>query len=212
MMDEPEDRQNAWLRDAARDYNAPPPTPKAELWQRIEAARRSRTVTPIMRGPRWRIPLAIAALLTIGVAIGRFTSPGGWFRTPDATSAASPRATAAMPGNQRGNVAARVLTTDHLSQAESFLTEFNSQTPADDFSAKALELLTTTRLLLDSRRLKDAGTRQLLEDLELVLVQIATIDPKDRREELGFIADGLAQNHLRTRLRNAVPTGPATRL
>ncbi len=212
MMDEPEDRQNAWLRDAARDYNAPPPTPKAELWQRIEAARRSSTVTPIRRGPRWRFPLAIAALLTIGVAIGRFTSPGGWFRTPDATSAASPRATTAMPGNQRGNVAARMLTTDHLSQAESFLTEFNSQTPAEDFSAKALELLTTTRLLLDSKRLRDAGTRQLLEDLELVLVQIATIDPKDRREELGFITDGLAQNHLRTRLRNAVPTGPATRL
>ena len=34
MMDEQEDRLDALLRDAAQDYNAPPPTPKAEIWAR----------------------------------------------------------------------------------------------------------------------------------------------------------------------------------
>ena len=40
MMDEREDRFDEILREAARDYNAPPPTPKAEMWERIAAAAR----------------------------------------------------------------------------------------------------------------------------------------------------------------------------
>jgi hypothetical protein len=72
--------------------------------------------------------------------------------------------------------------------------------------------VSTTRLLLDSKRVSDPRTRRLLEDLELVLVQIATMNPKDRAEDLNSIADGLAQNSLRTRLRNAIPAGPAIRL
>lgn len=210
MMDEPDDRLDDLLRDAARDYHAPPPTPKAEMWQRIEAARRATVVTPIRRSTVWRVPLAVAALLTIGVAIGRLTSPGAGTTAP--TAATPPGLGAATPRAERGTVAAQLVTAAHLSQAEMFLTEFDTQAPAEDFSAQAKGLLTTTRLLLDSKRLKDAGTRKLLEDLELVLVQIATIDPQDRHEELGFIADGIAQSHLRTRLRSAIPAGPAIRL
>ena len=83
---------------------------------------------------------------------------------------------------------------------------------AQDLAPQARQLLSSTRLLLDSKRLTDPRTRKLLEDLELVLVQIATLDPKDRREDLDLIADGLAQNHLRTRLRNAIPSDPTIRM
>ena len=31
MMDEREDRLDEWVRDAARDYNPPPETPRAEM-------------------------------------------------------------------------------------------------------------------------------------------------------------------------------------
>jgi hypothetical protein len=95
---------------------------------------------------------------------------------------------------------------------ESFLTEFDTQRNGTDFTVEARDLLGTTRLLLDSKRVKDAATRQLLEDLELVLVQIATLDPKDETEDLRFISEGLSQSHLRTRLRNAIPAGPAIRM
>jgi hypothetical protein len=212
MKDEPEDRLDDLLDDAARSYHVPPPTPKAEMWQRIAAARRQRNVTPIRPASPWRMPLAVAALLALGVAIERITSPDPLTTAPSSTAAAVPGTDAATPKAGRSSVASQLVTTAHLSQAESFLTEFNTQAPAEDFTAKAKALLNTTRLLLDSRRLKDVGTRQLLEDLELVLIQIATLDPQDRREELGFIADGLAQNHLRSRLRNAIPVGPAIRL
>jgi hypothetical protein len=212
MMDETEDRFDDQLQHAARDYNVPPPTPRAEIWQRIEAERRPMAVTPIRRASPWRLPLAVAALLAIGVAIGRITSSSGGSGTPASLPAAAPGGRAAALRTLRGNVATMMVTSDHLSHVESFLTDFNTQAPAEDFSTQAIDLLTTTRLLLDSKRLTDAGTRRLLEDLELVLVQIATFDPKDRREELGFIADGLARNHLRTRLRNTIPAGPAIRL
>jgi hypothetical protein len=218
MMDENEDRLDALLRDAARDYNAPPVAPKAEMWERIAAARLERrkvgtpdAVLPIRRYAALPLWIGIAALLALGVAIGRLSAPA----SPSGTAA--PPAVAgtlsAVPGRaERGAVAAQLVTAQHLGRVETFLTEFDTQPAAQDFSVQAKELLSTTRLLLDSKRLTDAGTRKLLEDLELVLVQIAALNPDDRHEELDFIADGLAQSHLRSRVSNAIPAGPPIRM
>jgi hypothetical protein len=220
MMDEREDRFDEMLRDAARDYNAPPATPRAEMWERIQAARRPGgqadgilplrpTVRPTAR-PAFRFAMAIAAVLVLGVAIGRLTAPNDLDTpAPNQVTALTP---AAPETRERPSVAAQVATSNHLSRVETFLTEFGSAPASPDFSDQAQDLLGTTRLLLDSKRVVDVRTRTLLEDLELVLVQIATLNPKDRREDLDFIADGLAQNQLRTRLRNAIPAGPAIRL
>lgn len=214
MMDEREDRFDEVLRAAAQEYNAPPPTPKAEMWDRIQAARRTggqADVLPIRPAarPTLRLIMAIAAILVLGVAIGRFTAPG----TPAPASA--PGTIAAAPGaekKEKSNIATELATADHLSQVETFFTEFGSERATPEFTDHAKSLLGTTRLLLESKRVYDPRTRKLLEDLELVLVQIATMNPKDRTEDLNSIADGLAQNSLRTRLRNAIPAGPAIRL
>lgn len=223
MMDEREDRFDEMLRDAARDYNAPPATPKAEMWERIRAARQADrrtdgqsdgilTLRPSVRlsnRPSVRLALALAAILVLGVAIGRFTAPGDLV-----APAANPTTASTAPepeSRERPNMAAQVNTSNHLSRVETFLTEFGTAPASPDFSDQAKNLLGTTRLLLGSKRV-DPRTRILLEDLELILVQIATLNPEDRREDLDFIADGLAQNQLRTRLRNAIPAGPAIRL
>ena len=222
MMDEREDRFDEVLREAARDYNAPPPTPKAEMWERITAARadgraggRTDGILPLQPRvrsavrPTVRLAMALAALLVLGVAIGRITAPG---TTPGATART---VTAAAPGVEKGatsSLATRIATADHLSQVETFLTQFGTEKASPEFTDHAKNLLGTTRLLLDSKRVSDPRTRKLLEDLELILVQIATLNPNDRREDLNSIADGLAQNQLRTRLRNAIPAGPAIRL
>jgi hypothetical protein len=216
MMDEQEDRLDARLRDAAQDYNAPPPTPKAEIWARVSAQRaepRTHEVLPLRPAtrPTIRLLLAIAALLLLGIAVGRFTAPGQP-TVPAAPATASGSLRAAPGQSERGELAEQLTTVQHLGQAESFLTEFNTRAAAQDLAPQARELLSSTRLLLDSKRLTDPRTRKLLEDLELVLVQIATLDPKDRREDLDLIADGLAQNHLRTRLRNAIPSDPTIRM
>ncbi|HEU5219664.1 MAG TPA: hypothetical protein VFU23_13475 [Gemmatimonadales bacterium] len=210
MMDEREDRFDEMLRDAARDYHAPPPTPRAEMWARIQAARQVRTtpVTPLRR-PTFRILLAVAAVLAIGVLIGRMSAPG---ITPVAPSPGTVAATPGSEKKEKSNIATELATVDHLSQVETFLTEFGTEKATPEFTDHARDLLGTTRLLLDSKRVTDPRTRKLLEDLELVLVQIATLNPRDRREDLNSIADGLAQNQLRTRLRNAIPAGSLIRL
>jgi hypothetical protein len=240
MTESPEDRMDALLREAAQQYNAPPPVPRAEIWARVSAAKpqdgwtarrldaEEQDVLPLHRPiaqPSSRravqFAIGIAALLALGVAIGRYSAPSTP-ATPVAAVPPSPSTTglasatgsvSAAPGSrERGKVAAELATTQHLDRAESFLTEFNTRQAAQDFAPQAQELLSTTRLLLDSKRLSDPRTRRLLEDLELVLIQIATLNPKDRREELDFIADGLAQSHLRARLRSAIPTGPIIRM
>lgn len=215
MMDEREDRFDEFLRDAAsQGYNAPPPAPRAEMWERIRAERaRPVAVTPLKR-PTVRVLLALAAILILGVAIGRFTAPSVVpTAVPGTVTAASGNTPAGVDTRkERGELASKLATTDHLTQVETFLTEFNSQPVSPEFSVQAKDLLSTTRLLLDSKRVADPRTRKLLEDLELILVQIATLDPKDRGADLNSIADGLAQNQLRTRLRNAIPAGPAIKL
>jgi hypothetical protein len=237
MMDEREDRLDEWVRDAARDYNAPPPTPRAEMWEAIQAGRRAARVAPRPLGPvrtPLRYGIGIAALLALGIAIGRITVPSR-SEAPAATGSSTAQTATQPPPDQaavtatpnpgsrssapsspdvrgRGEVAALFATGDHLTQVETFLTEFGTRPPATDFAGQAQDLLTNTRLLLDSKRVADVKTRKLLEDLELVLAQIATLNPRQRRQDLDLIADGLAQSHLRTRLRNAIPAGSAIRL
>jgi hypothetical protein len=228
MMNDEEDRFDEFLREAARDYNAPPDTPRAELWERISAERtRRRAGTGLARhgddmvsldhrrkrGRPWlRFAVGIAALLAVGVGIGRYTARSTGVGSAGPVPTPAPSIAAGPAKRDPGEIATEFATTQHLNQAETFLTEFGTRESAPEFSAEARDLLGTTRLLLDSKRVTDPRTRKLLEDLELVLVQIATLNPRDRREELDFIAEGLSQNHLRTRLRNAIPTGPAIRM
>jgi hypothetical protein len=225
MMDEREDRFDEFLRQAAQDYNAPPETPRAKMWERVQAERRKGgkadgatadvlpfrpSARPTAR-PLFRVALGIAAVLAIGVAIGRYTAVLPVSPVAPAPGPAS--AVAAAPDrSDRRDVASQIATAEHLTRVETFLTEFGTPNPPAGFSSEAHDLLGTTRLLIDSKRVTDLRTRQLLEDLELVLTQIATLDPKDHREDLDLIADGLAQSHLRTRLRNAIPAGPVTRM
>jgi hypothetical protein len=63
-----------FLQRTARDYNAPPATPRDAMWARIEAERRagsSRAVLHAAPRHRWlMIGAAIAAMLLVGIAIG----------------------------------------------------------------------------------------------------------------------------------------------
>ena len=67
----------------------------------------------------------------------------------------------------------------------------------------------TNRLLLDSPAAAEPATRLLLEDLELVLAEIAQLSPRSRDEDLQLIRDGLERGNVMPRLRTAVPPGSA---
>ena len=71
----------------------------------------------------------------------------------------------------------------------------------------ARELLSNTRLLLDSPVATDPQRRPLLEDLELVLVQIVQLSPGSTPQDRELIEKTLLQDHVMTRLRTAIPAG-----
>ena len=226
MMD---DRFDDLLRDSAREYNDPPETPRDEMWQRIVARRAEEAegaedaeatgtssvehkgVLPFRRfrlNRPFRLGAGIAALLAIGIGLGRLT-----VRQPQVVVAPNPApesaAEAAAP--RVSATAYRVATTEHLSQSEAFLTLFKASVRGGGnerlASATARQLLATNRLLLDSPAASDARTRLLLQDLELVLAEIAQLSPQPRSRDLQLITEGLEQGSVLSRLRTAVPAG-----
>jgi hypothetical protein len=212
-----DDRLDDLLRDAARDHNAPPETPREEMWQRIVMERTEKTENrqrnpvlpfrslphlPLLRPLSWAA--GIAALLALGIGLGRLSVD-----RPAAVSL--PQSVAVVEAPRVSATAYRLTTTEHLSQSEAFLTLFRASVrkPGTErlASATARQLLATNRLLLDSPAANDARTRLLLQDLELVLAEIAQLSPEPRSRDLRLITDGMEQGGVLSRLRTAVPAG-----
>src|SRR6266568_3517247 len=196
-----EDRFEERLRQAAQDYHRPPATPREELWDRIAAARQRRGIV-IRPALRWGV--GIAAVLALGIAIGRWSARGG-------ESPSSP--TVIAGSDQASTLAYRVAAAQYLTRTEALLTGFRAEArspsvPAAQFSRQARDLLATTRLMLDSPAGKDARLKGLLEDLELVLAQIAQLPASGDREDVQSINQGLDQRSVLLRLRTANPAGP----
>lgn len=212
-----DDRLDDLLRDAARDYNEPPDTPREEMWERIVAERRqrekSRGILPFRRfhgfrpGRAVRAGAGIAALLAIGIGLGRLS-----MERPGSTPAPAPTpAPVAAAAPRVSSPAYHLATTEHLSQSETFLTLFKASVRGQGnerlASATARQLLATNRLLLDSPAASDTRTRLLLQDLELVLAEIAQLSPQPRSRDLQLITEGMEQGGVLSRLRTAVPAG-----
>jgi hypothetical protein len=70
-------------------------------------------------------------------------------------------------------------------------------------NGEGARLLTTTRMLLDSPVASDARLRNLLQDLELVLAQVARLEPRHRKSEMQFIQTALDEHDIVPRLRSA---------
>jgi len=77
MLDNDEDKFEAWLRDAAKTYHEPPEgtAPREQMWARIEAERARRAKRRVIELRPWlRWTLAAAALFAVGIGIGRWTA------------------------------------------------------------------------------------------------------------------------------------------
>ncbi len=191
------------LRDAARAYHQPPEPPREAMWQAIQAERRvERARRPAVR--RWTPwAMAAAAILALGVGIGRWSAPDTRAGT------VTPTTTAAAP--RVNETAYRLATLEHLGQSETFLTLFRTSLPQGRqerlASATARRLLSTNRLLLDSPAGQDRKTRVLLEDLELVLAEIAQLSPEATAGDRALIREGMERGGVLSRLRTVVPAG-----
>lgn len=199
----PEPRLEPWMeaRVAARMSVDDADIPRDRMWSRIEAlvplemARRTPAsamnaiaddrVTPITaaRTPnRWRTVAAVAALILLGVAIGRFAVPGArdGAAAPAIASVDSQPAQSTTPPSA-ADMEVRAAMTDHLQQTVLVLATLDRAAASPSVSgdsasrAQLRQLLGTTRLLLDDPSLRDQRTHRLLQDLELVLVQLSRV-------------------------------------
>jgi hypothetical protein len=201
-----------FLRNAVRDFNEPPPVPRDAIWSRIEEARQARRQDSrpwFVRTPQLLWGLGVAAALILGIGIG--------VNLDRPSSAGETTATAAQP--QVGSGASvepdeiyRLVALGHLSRAEAFLTMFRADVRAGrtdyELANPARELLTTTRLLQGSEAARDARLRDLLDELELVLVQIAQLKTELDGDEAELVTRAMDERSVLLRLRAAADAGP----
>lgn len=196
-----DDRFEELLNQMRDEHNAPPPTPRDEIWQKLQVAQGARPTrrTTLLRPVFWW-PVAAAALLLLGIGLGR------WSKVGEPTTSEVVESTPEAPHqvDPYAVVAAR-----HLNRAETLLTHFESGTaPAisrTQLSSWARALLNDTRLLMDSPAMDEPTTRELLSDVELLLALIVRLDANDTPEA---IADGLRNSGLLDRLRSRIPAEP----
>lgn len=188
-----------FLKQAAREYNAPPETPRAEMWARIDevrAERRGAQDLELGSRPWVRWAAGIAAILVLGIGIGRVTAPGVEPTGQAPVASAEPA--------EDDNLVFRFAATEYFETTEAFLSLFRVEARAGQADAEvgtwARDLLATARLMMDSPAADDPIFRELLEDLELILVQISQYTSHQSVEELELIEQGIEERSVHLRL------------
>ena len=202
-----EDKFDELMRDAAQTYRKPPQPDFDAMWN-VVARDSFGANNPARAGRSFRLPrgIGIAATLLLGVGIGRATVT---FKSASPTSV---RTVATAPVAARTDSLSEPApysteTSQYLGQTAALLIALPSEVKAgranEQFLSRAGELLTRTRLLLDSPAANDPTMRNLLEDLELVLAQVVHLENNQNRTELDLINRALEQRDVIPRLRTA---------
>ena len=198
-----EDRLDELLDDARRTWPLPPEPDYQAMWGRIEREAFAGVREAPQRTPSWRVfTIGIAATLMIGVALGRVSMKQSPATETVPTLAAVSTDTGATRSSEYDRVASEL-----LGRTVVLLTSLPDEvrSPGSErFSNQATELLTSTRLLLDSPAASDVRFKDLLEDLELVLAQIAMLQSGRTRQEIDLITDALEEREVVPRIRSAV--------
>jgi uncharacterized membrane-anchored protein YhcB (DUF1043 family) len=216
MMDE--NRFDEIVTELPRSFNNPPPPPLDDMWAVIEDAHFNAPSAAVSaRGAMTSAPwLAAAAALVIGVGIGHYiprvsTAVGN---SPTPIAVASANSSSASTDTSAIADAYRDQTSRYLGQTAALLISLPSKDARGKtdavFAGKASDLLVTTRLLMDSPAARDPQMRALLEDLELVLVQIARLRGEKSKADLDLIHQAVEQGDVLSRLNSAVVTNQSS--
>ncbi len=204
-----EDQFDHLMNDAAAHYNVPPNNPPLnEMWAAIETETFGRRIE---RAPTRRSLLAnpwlrMAAVLVLGVAIGRVSMRLSQKPAPAAVAVADAKPAASDPESYD-------LTTErYLGQTVTLLVGLpgqlqNGKTDSA-FIARAGESLSTLRLLMDSPAANNPRMRALFEDLELVLVQVVQMPKTGSATDARLIRQAMQERDVMPRLRDAVAETP----
>jgi len=199
-----EDRFDELMHDAQRTYRNPPQPDYEAMWKGIE---REHFGAP-ERAPRFRLGtnrwVGIAATLILGIGLGRAS-----IMLSHSASPASGAPFAGRPSEIHADSAMarpyELETSQYLGQTAALLVALPSELKSGastQFTSRAGDLLSRTRLLMDSPAADDPAMRALLEDLELVLMQVVRLQ-NGNRSDLDLINRALEQRDVIPRLRTA---------
>jgi hypothetical protein len=197
MMNEQDiERGLAQLKETWR-VAGPPPLDR--MWEAIEP---TAFTAPARRPSRWlRSLLPLAAMLVIGFGLGRI-APAPERASADGLVEAELSAIPAAANEARPFVG---VATDYLERVTALLLTLASESgrgqPVEYKASQARDLLATTRLLMDSPDPIEPQLRVLLEDLELVLAQIARLPARPEAPDVYLIDQALDQREVIPRLR-----------
>lgn len=208
-------RMNGMLEQIREQYNVPDEAPREAMWRAISGrlgdaetevidltrARKRRAVVST-RAAGWAV--AAAVVLAFGVGIGRMTAPGSVGRASSATTEAAPTSLA-------------LVAQDHLGRTESLLTMVRADARTGRIDPVTIRwasgMLSQTRLLIDALDAGDPVLRDLLLDLELVLVQVVEVgrtgsmDEARARTEFALALRSLEEGEVLPRLQGMLPVG-----
>lgn len=207
----PDDKQfDDFVRRHAAGYRAGAEPPADEMWRGIEAQVQAAIRPAPSRFARRSIWIAavgaLAATLVIGVAIGRWSAvPRATVRVEVATSADSARLAEHL----------HAATADYLEDAQVFLTEFRAdlragRSSAGDRARRSRELLARTRLLLARPEAQSPNVNRLLEDLELLLAEIAVMPDSTHSVDATLLEETLRRDDIIPRIRTTLPRPAGT--
>lgn len=189
------------LDDAARRWRVPIDPPLDAIWSGVASEAFQR---PSRSVPGWgAVGIAAAAALVIGALGGRYSARQ--VPLPATTTAARVASLPMSPAsatdpNQRAM-------SELLGRTALLLAALPGDNAAPDvdpgITAEGARLLTITRLLLDSPAGSDVRLHNLLQDLELVLAQVARLEPRHHRDEMQFIQTALDEHDIVPRVRSA---------
>lgn len=203
-----DDKFEDFVRRAAQGYHRPPETPREAMWARVVAERLRRAQNgrkgqglPAVRWVSWG--LAAAAVLAVGIGIGLAIRPGS------SQPSGMQMAETPLGAGEQVPAAFEIAAQDHLRHVETFLTVFQYEArtglAAEETAGLARNLLMNTRLLMDSPAGRDARMAALLDDVEVILAQIATYADRPSPAELRLIDRGIERRGLLLKLRAAAP-------
>lgn len=209
-MDEKELKEH--LADLKATWRIPGEVPLDEMWRTIEA--RAFPPRNRVRSPWIRTILPMAATLVLGFGIGRFgpallgNEETGGLPVAELPSAepTSRRVTESEPFVGVAN--------NYLDRVTALLVTLNEESrrgqSLEHTAERARDLLATTRLLLDSPEIADPRLRDLLEDLELVLAQIARLPTRAPAPDVYLIDQALDEREVLPRLRVMLAENPTS--
>jgi hypothetical protein len=200
------------IRSVGEEHNRPPAAPPLDaIWQRIEPDVRDtlQAPRPLHRTWRWQTGLAIvgalAATLVIGIGIGRTLHQDGASAVASAGSASQ----SDVASDAYGAVTLR-----HLKAANSVLTSYQKQARTGKIDPALIEeanqVLLAVEALHDSKARQDPKIKETLKLVELVLVQITSLDADSQSTDRKFVQQAMRETKIMERLRSTLPSSNVT--